>query len=447
MRPAIILLALVALALFARSPTAAPARAEGIDIKAQTVQNRFPDGVMFTIFVTSTADINDVRLQYRVLPDGANVSAKPTCTTGSAVNCTFAVGATASAFMVPGVEILYSWQIKDSAGNSIETPQASATYEDDRFSWESISDGNVTVYFYSGSDQSNRSILTTARETIDRMSSLLKTTVDFPVKVWSYETASQMRPAILSNRRIPPNASNPTTLGEVVYSDTALVSRDSQPLDIVRHEVSHIVMRRASKGSLGDAPAWVDEGFAVYSQNRLLPDETTALDLAIRRNRVLPIFSLSSSTLTQTDTSLFYAQSWSTVKFLIDTYGPDKFAQFIAAFRSNGTDGALKAAYGFDQLGLENQWRKSVGLPEVTSQGGGTGAGAAGAIPTIVPFGAQGSGSGAAATPESGGAGQTQANGSDSGGSDGLVIGIGALTAVVVLGLLGAGVYFARKQA
>lgn len=419
------------------------ASAQGIEVKAQTVQNRFPEGVLFTLFATSDADINDVRLQYRILPDGATVSGRPTCTGGSAVNCTLAVGATAQAFLVPGVEILYSWQLADAAGNRIETPQASAVYDDTRFRWDSISDRNVSVYFYSGSDQNNRAILNAAVETLDGMSALVNTHVDFPVKVWAYSTAAEMRPAILSNRRIPPNANNPTTLGEVVYSDTALVSRDSQPLDIVRHEVTHIVMRQASKGLLGDLPAWLDEGTAVYAQNRLLPDETAALELAIRRNRVLPIFSLSSAALTQTDTSLFYAQAWSTVKHLIDTHGPQKFAQFIAAFKSNTTDGALKAVYGFDQLGLENEWRRSVGLPPVPAQDSGAASGA-GVQPTIVPFGAQGQGG---ATPASGGDQGERVLDRDSGGGSGAtVIAIAVLTALVALGIAGAGVYVARKR-
>ncbi len=178
----------------------------------------------------------------------------------------------------------------------------------------------------------------------------------------------------------------------------------------------------------------------------MLPDETGALDLAIKRDKVLPIFSLSSNALTQTDTSLFYAQAWSTVKYLIDTYGPEKYAQFIAAFKNNNTDGALKAVYGFDQLGLENAWRKSVGLQAISTSGGGSGSGSgANAQPTIVPFGAQNQGN--AATPVPGGDQQNQTQGGkkDTGGSNGVVMAIGALTAVLVLGLLGAGVYFARK--
>jgi hypothetical protein len=62
---------------------------------------------------------------------------------------------------------------------------------------------------------------------------------------------------------------------------------------------------------------------------------------------------------------LFYAQSGSIVAFMVDVLGEDKFADFIAAMKSDTTEGALMTVYGLDLLGLENAWRDAVGLPEV----------------------------------------------------------------------------------
>ena len=439
---ALVVTAAVAMGAGAASPPAL--EAEGIQVVSQTAQSRFPGGVAFTIFLSSSAEINSVRLNYRILPDGAIVAGRPQCTTGTSINCSLTVGNSAQAFLVPGVDILYSWDIADAAGARLETPQARVTYQDDRFRWESMSSGVVTAYYYSGSDDANRSILNAAATTLERMSTLVGTRIDFPVKMWIYATARDMQPAILSQRGIRPNTSNPTTLGEVVFSDTALVSRDTLPLDIARHEITHVVMRQAMKGSLTDAPAWLDEGLAVYAQNQLLPDEISALELALRRNRPLSIFSLTSSTLTQTETSLFYAQAWSTVKFLIETYSPAKFTEFIAALRTDTTSNALMKVYGFNAEGLEDRWRQSVGLPPLGSGSAGQQQGSqGGAIPTIVPFGAQGSGQAAAATPRPG-TGQPQgtvAQPEEEGGGSSLVVPVAA-GAVVLLLLAGGGYYF-----
>ena len=52
------------------------------------------------------------------------------------------------------------------------------------------------------------------------------------------------------------------------------------------------------------------------------------------------------------------------MKFLIDTYGEQKFADLFRAFDDGATTAeALQQVYGFNQDGLENAWRDSVGLP------------------------------------------------------------------------------------
>jgi acyl-CoA-binding protein len=62
--------------------------------------------------------------------------------------------------------------------------------------------------------------------------------------------------------------------------------------------------------------------------------------------------------------ALFYGQAWSLVNFLIETYGPAKLAELYATFKDGSTaDKALLKVYGFDQGGLEDDWRASLGLP------------------------------------------------------------------------------------
>jgi len=62
--------------------------------------------------------------------------------------------------------------------------------------------------------------------------------------------------------------------------------------------------------------------------------------------------------------NLFYGQSWSLVKYLNDAYGPEQFARLFAEIKGGKRiDPALKAVYGFDQDGLDNEWRAANGLP------------------------------------------------------------------------------------
>lgn len=404
----------VFLAALALTP-ASPASAE-IEVRSQPVpQNVFPDGVRFTIFLASNADITRVRLFYRVLPYGplANVNAQ--CSQGATVSCTANLTKTV-AYMPPGTDFIYYWEVEDAAGQRLTTPQGTYTYEDIRFSWQAAKEGNVTVNFYFGDDQTVQSVMRVARETIDKFTKLEGTQADFPVKIWVYQLARDLQPAASSR---PGDEGH--LLGQLSASDTVLVSRDTDFLNVVRHEVTHAVTARATRGHIGELPTWINEGLSTYSQSQLLPGEQQAFDIAVRSNRVLPITSLQASTRSSA-VSLFYAQSGSIVKYLIDAQGEAKFAQFIAAHANDTTNNALQKVYGFDLLGLEDKWRASLGLPPVSG-------GNANRAPTRAPAGNQGGSAPAPATAKD-----------EGGGSSSLVLIVAAVLGVALIG--GAGVYY-----
>lgn len=361
MRPLTLPALLAVLTLLSSALIAPGVRAQaGIEVRSQDVQNRFPDGIRFTLLVATPSPIDEVRLRYSIAPDGTAASGVAECTGDTAVTCTFDLMSEPDSFLPPSTEITYFWDIRDAAGRTLQTEPQLFVYEDTRFEWQSVTDDNLTVWWYAGSEDDARAVLGAALESLRGIGELLDTTVEFPVKVLYYADVEDMQPAVLSF-----GTEDVITLGEVVFSDTAMVSADVRPLDIARHEVAHIVIRQATQGPFG-IPDWLNEGTAVFAQSELFSGQREALDSAIRRNDVFSIRSLSSASVgaSAANVSLFYGQSWSVVSFLVDTFGPEKFAELFAVFKEgNTTDDALMTVYGFDRDGLEDAWRESVGLP------------------------------------------------------------------------------------
>jgi len=374
---------------------------QGVDVHSWEARNDFPKGIIFKLDFESEEPVKEVRFRYAIAPDGSRAYGVPECAGVTSVQCTFDLKSTASNFLIPGVEITYFWEITDQAGRTVETDPDRCMYQDDRFDWRSLSEDGLTVWFYAGSEDDMRSLLSVGQDTLTRMGSLLGTEVDFPVKVFVYDSAEDMQPVLLAGQLSPEHGV--ITLGEVVVSDTAVVAHDAYALDILRHELSHIVMRNAVKGPFSNLPAWLEEGVAVYGQSQPLADMKSALEAAIKSNRPFTIRSLSSASVGESGGSvgLFYGQSYSVVRFLIDDYGEEKFRELLAAFREgNRTDDALMQVYGFDQDGLENAWRRSVGLPERIIEGGQEQP--SNPLPQITPFGAGESGQGQGAAAEGG---------------------------------------------
>jgi hypothetical protein len=349
----------VAFALFAAIVVASPAAAQsGIEVQQNTARGEFPGGIVFLLEVTAPAPFDEVRLSYRIAPDGVRASAVPDCIGTTRVSCTFQLSADQRNLLIPGAEVTYSWEMTSGAVNEETEPQT-VLYEDTRFEWSSVSEGNLTVWYY-GNDDDARSVLRAGREALDEVGALLQTSVAFPVKVRLYESAQEMQQAIISD-----NDEGVVTLGEVVYSDTAMVAANAAPLDITKHEIAHIVIREAVGGAFG-VPDWLNEGTAVFAQSEPLPNQRQALESAIESGEVLSVRSMTSASsgAVADKVSLFYGQSWALVDFLIETYGEERFAAFFRAYASGASDDeALTQVYGLDQDGLENAWRESVGLP------------------------------------------------------------------------------------
>lgn len=384
----------LAFAVLAAAHTPAAVRAQSpITVVSDQAQNDFPRGVSFSVSFNAPAPTKEVRLQYHLAPDGTGATAVASCTGSTTVTCTYSLISGNGISIIPGAEITYHWDIEDTAGNKLSTSDKLYVHEDTRFTFSKLVDGNVTVYYHDGSSRQAASVLSAAVDTLTKIGALERTQVTFPVKVFLYATADEMQPAIA-----PGGAGRGVQiLGEVVYSDTAMVSADGPLLDITRHEVAHIATGQATKGPFGIAP-WMNEGISVYAQTQPLAGHAEALQSAIDSNNVLTFKELNSpaSGAVSNTVGLYYGQAGSIIKFLIDTYGASKFADLLKVFKDGSTpDKAFQGVYGFDQLGMENAWRASVGLAARAASASPT------AEPTQSPRAAATS-AGSAATPSAG---------------------------------------------
>jgi hypothetical protein len=437
-RPALsISLGFLLLVTFA-SP-APPARADGIQVQSATSKNNFPNGVTFSLVASSNANITKVRLRFNISPTKITAFQNGQCNGDKTVTCTAAVGMTRGSYLNPKAQVVYAWELQDDAGNQFSTDEQTITYEDTRFGWQSSTDNGVTAFYYAGSNDRINSIVGAAHESVANINGLLKTQLDHPIKVIVYSNARDLQQALTPG-------SSQYTAGQVSSADTALTSLDqlglSSGLDTIRHEVAHLVTGRASRDFIGGVPSWLNEGISVYSQRTFDAGWQDGLDAAIRQKKPLSIASMGESTRDGNATvNLFYGEAGSIVKFMIGAYGKDKFAEFFGNLKDSTMDVALQKAYGFDQLGLENAWRQSVGLPPSADTGApAVQAGGPQSIPTIVPFGANVQ-PGAATPP----AGNGQA-GKASSSTSPLIYVIGVLAVILATTVIGTVIYLARGR-
>lgn len=359
LRPFLVAVSVAVLAalVFLCAPT--PALAQSAPTIADGgVTNTFPDGMRFSVSTESDSPIEEIKLRYKVLPDGTAAIARPDFDPATSVATTLELGGN-DLYLPPGTVIEYHWEATDAQGDEARTETASFFYDDVRFRWTPLESNGVTVYYYSGSEGQAQEMLQTASETLQSMSQLLGTEIDFPVKVWIYDSVNDMRPAL--QPRSSAYEASVITAGVRVATDTVLVLGNTS-FDTLKHELTHVVTAQAGESPFGTMPWWLDEGTAVYGQGD--PGGfADAAEAAIRRGNVFSVRQITSGQGDPDKVNLAYGQAWSIVKYLNDTYGSEEFARLFAEIKSGKRiDDAMEAVYGFDRDGLDNEWRAAHGL-------------------------------------------------------------------------------------
>ena len=323
------------------------------------VENVFPNGMVFRMSAEGSSPIEEIRFRYEVLPDGTAANKVPDFEPGESVEVTVTLAGD-EFYLPPGMVIEYYWEVTDANGDTAETEVEAFFYDDVRFDWLTVDGDGVTIYHYSGDDESAADMHGVAVEIIDEMSALLQTEVPFDVQVWLYDSTDDMRPALQS--RSETYESQVITAGVRVATNTVLVLGNSS-FDTLRHELTHVVTAQAGESALGTMPAWLDEGTAVYGQSD--PGGFGgAISGAIDRDSVLSVREISAYPGDPGKVNVFYGEAWSLVSYLVDTYGEEDFAQLFAEIKGGKRiDSALEAVYGFDQDGLDAEWRDANGLP------------------------------------------------------------------------------------
>ena len=223
-------------------------------------------------------------------------------------------------------------------------------------------------------------------------------------------------------------------------------------VDVVRHEAAHVVTHVAGDGTFTSLPSWIDEGVAVFAQTALINGYDRAIESGIATDKTLSLRDMGAAPNLAGQVNLFYGQSYSVVKFLVEQFGTERLAEaFRVHYAGSRIDDALLAVYGFDQNGLYNAWRQSHGLLPLTLVAPATATTSPAAEATRAPITLPGTSGGGGTTPseatataEPETAAPTIEIDSSSNSSTGIIIGI--VTLVAALALSGVAFALLRRE-
>jgi len=353
-----ILALVVCLLLVLLSPGLVQARSK-LAILDSSAQAEFPFKLNFNLSAESGVNITDIRLFYVV--DQAS-SAQVTSEVyiefvpDTIVDVIWTWDMRKTGGLPPGSNVDYWWVVEDADGEKVEADQARIQFDDNRYYWHKLNEGNVTIYWHRGTRSFARELMAAAQQALTRLTEDTGAYLEKPVKLYIYANAQDLREAMIYPQE---------WTGGVAFTRHGVIAIGiaSGTLDwgkrAVAHELAHLVNHQMTFNPYGDLPRWLDEGLAMYAEGQLKLEFEYFLDEAITEESLIPVRSLSSPFSAYAGQSyLSYAQSYSLVEFLIDNYGQEKMLQLLNTFkRGIDYDTALEKVYGFDMDGLDALWR------------------------------------------------------------------------------------------
>jgi hypothetical protein len=266
----------------------------------------------------------------------------------------------------PFTTISYWWDYQDAQGKTLTTDKQQFLYEDNRFAWETLSDGPITLHWVAGDKVLMNNALDIAQSAIVEIQETLQGPAVDSVPI--VESATLYIYPSLPDLQSALQLTGYEWVGGQAYPEIGVVLLAISPsseaiLKMKRdipHELTHKVLYDLT-GPQGYAalPIWLNEGLASIFERSPDPAYALALQRAVQDGNLIPMATLCHPFPAEADRALLaYAQSQSFVRYLQQTYGWTQIRALIDAY-TNGLECStgVKQTLGVDLSTLERDWR------------------------------------------------------------------------------------------
>lgn len=344
-----------------------------ISIESISAISEFPRGIHFKIKATGDNEINkiSVRLQMGGTDNTTYNYMEFDPSTVVEANLFWRTD-TSLKYIPPGTVINYYFEIEDVSGSTLKTELKEFIYYDPRFTWTDVSSGPITVSYHGPVERRATIVLDAITQTLGFMGPLLGADIERSIRVTMYNNVKEMIEAL------PPGSSTVRreliTEGQAFSGFDALIVLGSGRAanGTASHELIHILVDRAGGGRFSNIPSWLNEGLAEYGNVAPGYSYDIALEYAIHTDNMLPVTSLRVIPGDPEEAIIFYGQSRSLVRFMVENLGPMNIKDLMATLQSGtNVNQAVEEIYGVSKLKLENMWREWIGAPLLDHPEGG----------------------------------------------------------------------------
>jgi len=334
-------------------------------VSNDSAKSLIPRGIEFNIDVLNKENIEDIQVKFKVQGrksfqyeylDLDNYS------NDKSLKYFFSTERS-SRYIPPGSKLTYFFEVFFKDGTSYRTEKKEHTFLDSRFEWEKIEGDIVTIYYHGPVSRRAKKMLQACEESVKKISRLLGVEENENISVMMYNNYSEMFDVVV--KKSETQASSLITEGQAFATENVvLVDGGSRSaLGVSTHEITHVIVARASKSSYLGVPLWLNEGLAEYGNIEQDQGYERYLEWAIDTGRLFPFSSLNRFPGNPNLTLVAYGQSKSFVEFLINNFPEGSMIKLMDEISNKKSiDDSFISSFGFSLKDLENQWKEDLGI-------------------------------------------------------------------------------------
>jgi Peptidase MA superfamily len=267
------------------------------------------------------------------------------------------VFATAQNRIRPFATLSWYYQVTLSDGASAQSVRQSMRYEDNRYSWQTLSAGSLRVLWVQGDTAFGQTALNAALTGVQNINGLLPANLNQPIDLYIYPSRNDI--ALLTGEAWEIGRAYP----DLGIALVAVELDSNQSLNLEQrlpHELMHILLYRQLGAGYKKLPVWLNEGFATLAEINPTADYDRVLAEYSDRNELIPMRDLCASFPTDSASAfLAYAQARSFTTYLRDTYGTPALLNLANVYASGvDCETGIQGALGITLTDLDESWRE-----------------------------------------------------------------------------------------
>ena len=273
----------------------------------------------------------------------------------------------AQTLIPPFSEVSYEWTINYQSGDSEVFPQKTFVYSDNRVKWQEIGEENLRVHSTAEHEPIAKIALGVIERTLPKIEAVIPLANDAveqntPIDVYLYPDSQTFQSALrLTGLDWVAGKASPE-IGVIMIPITSGSDEAAAQADLEQrlpHELSHMLVYRATGDGYRNLPSWFDEGVATSFETVPNPNYAFSIANVTDSTQLIPFSELCVNLPIQPPEMALrgYAQSHALIGYIKAKYGSEAIQETIKAAAAGAhCDEAIVQGVGKSTDELAQEW-------------------------------------------------------------------------------------------